>query len=172
MNSSEPLVVLVDGNAAERSRTDAVLRRHGYRTLGLAPDAFSVERIREAPPAAVLLAVRDEPAATLDLLALLKRDEASPPVILVSGDAQTSTVVQAMRLGDTDFLCQPLVERVLIDTLTQALHEQRLTAELVPLKRLVEAEPKYRMLTGRSPLMQEVRQRVAGRVPLFTRSRV
>ncbi len=94
----------------------------------------------------------------LDLLAKLKAVDPHLPVILVSREAQTSTVVQAMRLGATDLLYKPFRETALLGRLANALHQRRLTAELAPLRRQLQAEPKYRLFAGRSPRMLDVQR--------------
>jgi two-component system response regulator AtoC len=159
MHNSDPLVWLVDDDAAERGRVEDMLRQRGYRTASLGgPDLLC--RVRADRPAAIVLDVGRPGTEGLGLLASLRRIEPHLPVILTSHDAPTSTVVQAMRLGATDFLCKPLVEHALLTPLAHALHQQRLAAELALLREQVEAEPKYRLLAAQSAGMLEVQRRI------------
>jgi len=157
MSSNHPLVMLVADDAAARNQIEAMLRRGGYRTAAM-PQDDAIQTARGDNPACVVLDLGGEDAHGLDVLASIKRDAPNLPVILVSRDPHTATVVQAIRLGATDFLCEPLVEQSLLDLIDSALRQQRLRAELAPLRLQVEAEPKYRLLDGRSPLMLDVRR--------------
>jgi two-component system phosphate regulon response regulator OmpR len=67
----------------------------------------SAARFHAERPAAVLLDVVMPGMDGLAALAAFKKIDKDVPIIVISGQGRTSVVVQAMRLGATDFLCKP-----------------------------------------------------------------
>jgi two-component system, NtrC family, response regulator AtoC len=158
MSQMPPLVLVVDDDAAARGAIEAVLQHRGYRTHSTPRSEDALACVSTHRPSAVVLEVTLPGADGLAALASIKQVEPTLPVILVSAEAHTSTVVQAMRLGAADFICRPFDEEALAAPLAHALRQRQLTAELAPLRQQVEAEPRYRLLVGASPRMLDVRR--------------
>jgi two-component system, NtrC family, response regulator AtoC len=156
MSHTPPLVLVIDDDAAARGGVEEMLRRRGYRTRGAGRADDAVGCVESERPSAVVLDVVVPGVDGLSTLASIKRADPQLPVILVSSQAQTSTVVQAMRLGAADFLCRPFDDDALLSPLEHALHQQQLAAELAPLRRQVAAEPRYRLMIGSSAKMADV----------------
>ena len=57
----------------------------------------------------------------LAALAAFKKIDRDVPVIVISGQGRTNTVVQAMKLGATDFVCKPFEDAELEVLLGNAL---------------------------------------------------
>jgi two-component system response regulator PilR (NtrC family) len=76
---------------------------------------------------------------------------------VISGQGRTSVVVQAMRLGATDFLCKPFDDDELEMVLEKALKQHQLTRKSHRCARSSKEQSKYTMLFGHSEQMQEVR---------------
>ena len=70
----------------------------------------------------------------LEALAEFKRIDRDVPVIVLSGQGRTATVVQAMKLGATDFVSKPFAEIELETPLANALEQYRLTKEVAALR--------------------------------------
>ena len=63
----------------------------------------------------------------LAALAAFKKIDRDVPIIVLSGQGRTTTVVQAMKLGASDFVSKPFDETDLEVPLTNALRQHQLT---------------------------------------------
>jgi two-component system response regulator AtoC len=93
----------------------------------------------------------------LAALAAFKKIDRDVPVILVSGQGRTATVVQAMKLGASDFVSKPFDEGDLAGPLEHALAHRRHAREVASLREELQAQPKHHMLFGTGARMAEVR---------------
>src|SRR6185436_4006662 len=78
------------------------------------------------------------------------------PVILISGQGGTHTVVQAMKLGATDFVCKPFENEELEVVIGGALKQRQLSHEVATLREQLKEQSRYMMLFGNSERMLEV----------------
>jgi two-component system response regulator AtoC len=125
--------------------------------VGSAEEA--VVRYNEQRPAAVILdVVLPGGMDGLAALAAFKKIDRDVPVILLSGQGRTSTVVQAMKLGAADFVGKPFDEPDLAVPLESALQHRRHAREVASLREQLQAQPRYCMLFGSSDRMAEVRE--------------
>jgi two-component system, NtrC family, response regulator AtoC len=154
--SERPKVLVVDDDAAVCSMLRNMLDLCGCTCLTAGSGETALEIHRGERPAAVLLDIGLPGMDGLSTLAALKQADRDVPVIVISGLGQTTTVVQAMRLGAADFICKPLDERSLQGPLEHALRQRQLSLELSSLRSQVESEPRHRLLVGASPRMAEV----------------
>src|SRR5262245_7834838 len=98
-------VMVVDDDPAmcEFLRTFLASRGHDVVTVTSADEA--VRRFQAVRPAAVLLdVVMPGRMDGLAALAAFRKIDADAPVVVVSGQGGTATVVQAMKLGATDYI--------------------------------------------------------------------
>jgi two-component system response regulator AtoC len=77
-------------------------------------------------------------------------------VIVLSGQGRTTTVVQAMKLGASDFVNKPFDATDLEVPLTNALRQHQLSREVATLREQLQSQSKYKMLFGHSERMAEV----------------
>src|SRR6267142_2502806 len=92
----------------------------------------------------------------LDALAAFKKIDREVPVIVLSGQGRTTTVVQAMKLGAQDFVSKPFEETDLEVPLTNALRQHQLNREVATLRDQLQSQSRYKMLFGNSERMAEV----------------
>ena len=109
-----------------------------------------------AQPACVLLDIRMPAMSGLELQQVLQQRGIAVPIVFMTGHADVSMAVQAMKSGAADFIEKPFKDQVVLDAVAaamrrsaEALHEQQVRAEAV------------RMLEGLSPREREVAQLVA-----------
>ena len=93
----------------------------------------------------------------LAALAAFKKIDREVPIIVISGQGRTTTVVQAMKLGATDFVCKPFEHGELEIMLDSALRQRQLSQEVATLRAQLNEQSKYTMLFGNSLRMNEVR---------------
>src|SRR5262245_40784830 len=100
--------MVVDDDSALCEFLRAYLTERGYHAVTAARPDEALRVFREEPPAAVILdMVFPGPMGGLDALAAFKKIDRDVPVIVLSGQGGTATVVQAMKLGAADFVSKP-----------------------------------------------------------------
>jgi len=156
--SQKSQVLVVDDDLAMCGFLRTFLGTRNYNALTLTNADEAVRRFHADRPAAVLLdVVMPGSMDGLAALAAFKKIDKDVPIIVISGQGRTSVVVQAMRLGATDFLCKPFEEQELEMVLEKALKQHQLAQEVATLRAQLKEQSRYTMLFGHSQQMQEVR---------------
>src|SRR5689334_10875253 len=156
--SQKSQVLVVDDDLAMCGFLRSFLGARNYNALTLTNADEAVRRFHADRPAAVLLdVVMPGSMDGLAALAAFKKIDKDVPIIVISGQGRTSVLVQAMRLGATDFLCKPFEENELEMVLEKALKQHQLTQEVATLRAQLKEQSRYAMLFGHSHQMQEVR---------------
>jgi two-component system response regulator AtoC len=110
----------------------------------------------ERPAAVILDVVMPGEMDGLAALAAFKKIDREVPVIVLSGQGRTATVVQAMKLGATDFVSKPFDETDLEIPLTNALRQYQLSREVGALREQLQSQSKYKMVCGDSDQIAEI----------------
>jgi two-component system response regulator AtoC len=155
--SQKSQVMVVDDDLAMCGFLRTFLGSRNYNALTVTNADEALRRFHAERPAAVLLDVVMPGMDGLAALAAFKKIDKDIPIIVISGQGRTSVVVQAMRLGATDFLCKPFDDNELEMVLEKALKQHQLTQEVASLRAQLKEQSKYTMLFGHSHQMQEVR---------------
>jgi two-component system response regulator AtoC len=156
--SVKPQVMVVDDDLAMCGFLRTFLGTRGYSALTVTNGDEAVRRFHSERPAAVLLDVVMPGAMDgLAALAAFKKIDKDIPIIVISGQGRTNTVVQAMKLGATDFVCKPFEDAELEVLLGNALKQRQLSQEVATLREQLKEQSKYTMLFGHSAGMAEVR---------------
>jgi two-component system response regulator AtoC len=135
------------------------LGERGYSALAMTNADEAVRRFHADRPAAVLLDVVMPGAMDgLAALAAFKKIDKNVPIIIISGQGCTSMVVQAMKLGATDFVCKPFETAELEMLLLNALKQRQLSQEVAVLREQLQEQSRYKMLFGNGTAMAEVRE--------------
>jgi two-component system response regulator AtoC len=161
----KPQVMVVDDDLAMCIFLQAFLSERGYQPVAIGNAEEAVKRYQADRPAAVILDVVIPGSMDgLEALAAFKKIDRDVPVIVLSGQGRTTTVVQAMKLGASDFVSKPFDPVELEVPLTNALRQHQLSREVAALREQLQSQSKYMMLFGQSERMAEVQdliQRVA-----------
>jgi two-component system response regulator AtoC len=154
----KPQVLVVDDDLAMCGFLRSFLADRGYGALTVTSADEAVRRFHAERPAAVLLdVVMPGDMDGLGALAAFKKIDKDVPVIVVSGQGRTNTVVQAMKLGAADFVCKPFTDEELEVLLGNALKQRQLCQEVASLREQLREQSRYTMLFGNSDSMREVR---------------
>jgi two-component system, NtrC family, response regulator AtoC len=151
-------VMVVDDDLAMCGFLRSFLGTRGYSALTVTNADEAVRRFHADRPAAVLLDV--VMPGTMDGLAALaafKKIDKDVPVIVISGQGRTNTIVQAMKLGASDFVCKPFEDAELEVLLGNALKQRQLSQEVATLRQQLNEQSRYTMLFGNSERMVGVR---------------
>jgi FixJ family two-component response regulator/signal transduction histidine kinase len=122
-----PTVCVVDEDAAIRESLGRLLAAEGWNAVPYKSATEFLERAPLAQVACVLLDNRMPGMSGIELLEQLVSGGAPPPVVLLSGNGDVETGVEAMKLGAVDFLVKPVEGDVLVAAVRRAL--QRHTDE-------------------------------------------
>jgi two-component system response regulator AtoC len=149
-------VMVVDDDLAMCGFLQNFLAARGYAALTITSSDEAVRRFHAERPSAVLLDVIMPGMDGLAALAALKQIDREVPVIIMSGQGGTHTVVQAMKLGATDFVCKPFQDHELEVLIGSAVRQRQLTQEVASLRARLNEQSKYSTLFGNSEKMAEV----------------
>jgi two-component system response regulator AtoC len=149
--------MVVDDDSEMRMFLEAFLAERGYQAVAMSNGADAVQQYQAQRPAAVILdMVMPGEMDGLAALAAFKKIDREVPIIVLSGQGRTTTVVQAMKLGASDFVSKPFDEADLEVPLTNALRQYQLNREVASLRDQLQSQSKYKMLFGHSERMAEV----------------
>jgi FixJ family two-component response regulator len=158
--SAKALIHVVDDDESLRTSLLELLDVAGFEVRGYASTGEFLLYPPPDRPGCVLLDVRMPGPSGLDLQGALQRQGFALPVIFLTGHADVTTSVRAMKAGAVDFLEKPVERDTLLDALRRALARdaaQRAARE--------EAQRKSMRLAVLTPREREVFDRiVAGKL--------
>jgi two-component system, NtrC family, nitrogen regulation response regulator NtrX len=148
-------ILLVDDEANIRRMLGALLRNEGFAVTEAASGNAALLLLDQADPDVVLLDLMMPPGPDgLETLTRMRDRGSTAPVIMMSGKAQLTDAVRAVKLGAFQFLEKPLALEAVLVTVRAALELNRTRAE----NRALHAELARReTLVGSGPAMQQVR---------------
>jgi two-component system, NtrC family, response regulator AtoC len=159
---ARPSVAIVDDDSSFASylRTFLSLRGYDARTYSRGDEMLAAVKQLDGPPDVVLL---DVMMPGLDGMATLRALKAAKPetqVIMLSGRNQTSTIVEAVRLGAADYVLKPedpegLGEIALDVAIRNAIDKNRLVVELTELRQQI-SDDQDRAIWGQSEKMRAI----------------
>jgi two-component system nitrogen regulation response regulator NtrX len=149
-------IFLVDDEANIRRMLGALLRDEGF-TVAEAPNGnAALLQVDAVDPDVIILDLLMPPGPDgLETLSRLRDRGRATPVIMMSGKAQLTDAVRAVKLGAFQFLEKPLTPEAVLVTVRAALELNRARAE----NRALQAELARRAtLIGDSPAIRQVRE--------------
>jgi len=114
------LIHIVDDEEAIRRSASFMLKTSGYAVETWATGVAFLKDIRHVPQGCVLLDVRMPEMDGLDVQQALLERGVTMPVIILTGHADVSIAVRAMKAGAVDFLEKPFEKAVLIAAIETA----------------------------------------------------
>lgn len=160
-------ILLVDDEANIRRMLGALLRSEGFNVTEAPNGNAALLMLDEADPDVVLLDLLMPPGPDgLQTLTRMRDLGRAAPVIMMSGKAQLTDAVRAVKLGAFQFLEKPLSPEGLLVTVRAALELNRTRAE----NQALRAELGRRSaLIGSGPAMQQVKALIARVAPTEAR---
>jgi FixJ family two-component response regulator len=119
--STTPLIHVVDDDESLRTAVLRLLGAAGFEACGYASTGDFLLHLLPDRTGCLLLDVRMPGPSGLDLQEALKRQGIRLPVIFLTGHADVSSSVRAMKAGAVDFLTKPVKRDILLDALRRAL---------------------------------------------------
>jgi FixJ family two-component response regulator len=153
--NTRPLIHIVDDDDSMRTALIELLKHTGFDALGYASTGEFLLNTIPDQHGCILLDIRLPGPSGLDLQAALLRKGIALPVIFLTGHADVSSSVRAMKAGAIDFLEKPVERETLLEALRRALE-----ADIVR-RNTVDAARRHRArLDLLSPREQAVFERV------------
>jgi two-component system, NtrC family, nitrogen regulation response regulator NtrX len=156
-------ILIVDDEADIRDLVAGVLEDEGFFPRTAADSDAAIAALSERRPALVLLDVwlKGSRLDGLDLLELIKRTDASLPVLVFSGHGNLDTAVTAIRRGAADFIEKPFQAEQLLHLVNRATETDRLKRENESLKQLAGMEDELHGTSNAINTVRAVLKRVA-----------
>ncbi|MEE3332264.1 MAG: sigma-54 dependent transcriptional regulator [Myxococcota bacterium] len=153
-------VLVIDDDPGIRDYLGAAVSRQGYEVFAEANGEEALSKLHVSKPDIVTLDVVLPGMDGLETLRRLKQRLPEVPVVMLSGHGQARTIVDAMRLGASDFLRKPFEVEELEIAFQKALENHKLKEEVEQLRGRVRSEAEMLLLWGDNPKMKEVREMI------------
>jgi sigma-B regulation protein RsbU (phosphoserine phosphatase) len=122
-------LLIIDDEAMVRDSMEAYLEDSGYSVLAVDSGQAGLEILETQEVDLILCDLRMPNLDGLQVLQKVKQRSHNIPVIVVSGAGVMDDVVQALRLGASDYLVKPIIDMVMLE------HSVQRNLELVALER-------------------------------------
>ncbi len=153
MNKRSILVVDDDRSTREYLATFLIARGHSVECLESGDQA--IERLASGQsPSMILLDVMLPGKDGIEVLSSLKTIYPALPIIILSGIGQIKTVVEAMKMGASDYLTKPFEEEALELAIENVLEKQRLKEEVKTLKQQLAYVEQGNILTSNPQMLR------------------
>lgn len=117
-----PLVIVVDDDASLRKALVFLLESVGWRVASYeSAEAFLAALDGLTDPGCLIMDVRMPLMSGLELQRTLNERGVQLPVIFLTGHADVTIAVQAMKFGASDFIEKPFKDQTLLDAVSQAV---------------------------------------------------
>src|SRR3954470_22969137 len=115
---SEPLVLVVDDDAAIREALDRALRLEGFAVESAPGGRAALEAVARRPPAAIVLDVTLPDLTGRAVCARWRADGVRTPILILSARDEVADRVAGLQAGADDYLVKPFA----IEELVARLH--------------------------------------------------
>jgi two-component system response regulator AtoC len=157
--SHKPHIMVVDDDLAICEFLQMFLDGLGYHGVAVNDAEHAVQLYNaERPDAVIIDVIMPGSMDGLGALAAFKKIDREVPVIVISGQGRTATVVQAMKLGAFDFISKPFDEADLEALLADALRQRRFNRDVSVLRHGLQHPNVSPMVFGDSAEMREVQE--------------
>jgi FixJ family two-component response regulator len=129
MGTQEPIVFVVDDDAAARSALESLLQSVGLRVETFGSAADFLQRGAPEGPCCLVLDVRLPGMSGIELQRNLTSTGAAIPIIFITGHGDIPMSVEAMKAGALEFLTKPFRGQELLDAIHNAIERSRATRE-------------------------------------------
>jgi DNA-binding NtrC family response regulator len=146
-------VLIIDDDESLRKVIGYMLEEAGYDVDRAASAEEGLRLVESRRPDLVLSDIKMPKRDGIELLADIKRIDATIPVVILTAFASVETAVEAMKRGATDYLTKPISRDDLTMTVAKTLKLHRLEAENENLRSTLRDRFRFDSIIGLSPAM-------------------
>jgi two-component system response regulator AtoC len=150
------VILLVDDQDTIRFFLEKTLTQEGYETVTAKTGLEAVEKAREVIPDLVLLDLKLPDIDGLEVLRRIKEIFPEICVVMITAFGDIETAVKAMKAGAYDFVGKPINLDQLLLVIRKGLDSERLSREVLQLKRQMDPDVGFDYILGESPQMKRV----------------
>jgi FixJ family two-component response regulator len=121
----EPIVIVIDDDAAIRQSLDSLFRSVGLRVETFASTTEFLSAKLPNAPSCLVLDIRLPGASGLDFQTELAKADILIPIIFITGHGDIPMTVRAMKAGAIEFLTKPFRDQDLLDAVQLGLERDR-----------------------------------------------
>src|SRR5437016_14400003 len=152
---SKRSILVVDDDKNTRDYLAAFLSSSGFTVDCLGSGDEAIERLASGySPSMILLDIMLPGKDGIEVLSNLKAIYPSLPIIILSGIGQIKTVVEAMKIGASDYLTKPFEEEALELAIENAIEKYRLKEEVKTLKQQLAYVEQGNILTSNPKMLR------------------
>ena len=129
MGQSQPTVFIIDDDDGVRSTFEMLLNSVGLRAETYESGPMFLAGYQPTEAGGMLVDVRLPGMSGLELQGILRDRAIDLPVIMISGHADVTSAVRAMKAGAVDFLQKPVNGQTLIETVQRAIQDSLAKAQ-------------------------------------------
>jgi DNA-binding NtrC family response regulator len=156
-------VLVVDDDPEVRSLLNRVLTKGGLTIAEASSGNEGMTMLGKQEFDVALIDMKLPDASGLDILRWAREAEVDAEFIVLTGNADVETAVEAMRLGAYDFLTKPWRNAELVEIIGKAAEKKTLRRENSALKEVMTRRDGLPQIIGETPEVQEVLS-IIGRV--------
>ena len=119
--ANEPVVHVIDDDDSARHSLEFLLDCAGLQVRSYASAVEFLEAVPSMPHGCIITDVRMPEMSGVELVARLKTEGVSDPVIVITGHADVPMAIQAMKQGVSDFIEKPFSDEVILTAVHSAL---------------------------------------------------
>jgi len=121
-----PIVFVISDDIFQQGSLKSLISRQGWQLQTFESAREFLARPRPLVPSCLILALSPDDLNGLEVQKQIARERAEVPIIVISGDGDVPTTVQAMKAGAVDFLVTPFSNQVLLVGIRESLDRSRL----------------------------------------------
>ena len=152
----KPVILLVDDEDTIRLFLEKTLRDEGYEALTAATGEEALDLASKELPDLVLLDLKLPDINGIEVLKRIKESIPEIVVVMLTAFGDIETAVSAIKRGAFDFVSKPVNLEQLLLTIEKGLASQRLTREVMQLRRRLRVDSDDNYVPGESPQMREI----------------
>ncbi len=137
-------VLIIDDDPKILELLNEILSRHGFDAYAAAGGEEGIELFKKENPSIILTDINMPVITGIEILKIIKNVSPITQVIVFSGFGTTTDVIEALRLGASDYLVKPFNVDLLIHTVSRCVERHELIMERIERKDYLEREVRER----------------------------
>lgn len=150
------VILLVDDQDTIRFFLEKTLTQEGYESVTAKTGGEAIEAARKIMPDLVLLDLKLPDMDGLEVLQKIKEIFPEICVVMITAFGDIETAVKAMKAGAYDFVSKPINLDQLLMVIRKGLKSERLSREVLQLKRQMDPDVGFDFIMGESKSMKKV----------------